>query len=123
MPPSEEPTPQDPAPQEAIPITPGTARRHYWNEMADLTMSIWSEDRGDDALFRDRLRRYNHKGMRTFTETFPPEQYPGIIEGQAPGVVDRFDTIATEMRDAFLADTLTITRVQEVAAEMRQLCT
>lgn len=60
--------------------------------------------------------------MRTFTEKYPADEYPGIIDGQPDGVVQRFDEIAVEVNALHESGQLTMQKVLEVAEEMRTLC-
>lgn len=101
-------------------ITPKLARQDYWNEIHNFTFIV--EEGETDEEWRAKLKRYNVIKMRTFTENFPADRYPGIIEAQPPGTVQRFDQIATEVTQSLQAGTITISRVRELANEMRTLC-
>lgn len=101
-------------------ITPKLARQDYWNEIYNFTCNI--EEGETDEEWRAKLKRFNVTRMRTFTEKFPADKCPGIIEAQPPGTVQRFDQIALEVTQALQAGTLTISRSRELADEMRDLC-
>ena len=60
--------------------------------------------------------------MLSFSQKFPPDKFPGIIDDQPPGLVARLDAIAKEINDLWHSDQLTQDKVQTIAEEMRRLC-
>lgn len=103
-------------------ITPARARQDHWNTIQDFLVFIWQGD--DDAAFCARLASHGVTRMQTFSERFPADKCPGAIEGQPDNVVERFDQIATEVTALIQSEGggLTIQKIEEIAAEMRQLC-
>jgi hypothetical protein len=102
-------------------ITPEEARQDYWNEIEDLRIWIVDDWTTDEQL-RAKLAELDYKGMRSFTESFPPVKFQGIIAAQPNGTVERFDQIAIEINSSYREGTLTVQQVRKFADEMRALC-
>lgn len=109
-------------------ITPNLARQDHYNEIHGLVMCMDPAISGpvSNELFWKRLREWADHGkgfiMRSFSQKFPPDKYPGIIDCQPPGVVARFDAIAQEINGLYIAGQLTEDRLREVKVEMNKLC-
>lgn len=76
--------------------------------------------------FWKRLKEWSDRGrgyiMQKFSHRYPADKYPGFIENQPPGVVERFDAIADEINRLYQAHQLTPDKLNEVNEEMKKLC-
>ena len=104
------------------------AKKAYYNEIKGLLDWMDPSVSGymTPKLFYKQLRKWADNGrgfiMLGFSDKFPREKYPGIIDDQPHGTVAKFDAIANEINNLYKSGSLTQEKILEVSKEMEKLC-
>lgn len=118
-------------------LTPVGALIHYINQIRELD-ALREAASGDFAhgdyrygttledILRNRIKDHMDRSegviLKTMVEVFPPDQFPGIVDDQPPGVVEKLDAIVGRICAAYDAGTLSEQDIKVAYAEMGKIC-
>jgi hypothetical protein len=103
-----------------ITTTPERARSDYLNEIRGLTFLIM--ERTTDSEFIEALKKVGFSSMQSFSEKYGDEKlFPGVVESQSKGLIERLDFVVNEINLSFQDETLTVAQVRKNQAIIESL--